>query len=70
MNEQARTASTVREPGQRIGTARRQALQHLEDARTLVGALKILRSQKPDAAQDALDQLAKATRALSEELAR
>jgi len=38
--------SSVREPGQRVGLARRQALQHLEDARALVGAVAQPRRQR------------------------
>jgi hypothetical protein len=70
VNGQERTASTVREPGQRIGTARFRALEHLVAARQLVDALRILRSQAPAAAAAALAQLAKAARALAEDAER
>jgi hypothetical protein len=70
VSQQERTASTVREPGQRIGAARLRALEHVAAAREMVHALKLLRLQKAEAAEDALDQIRKAVGALAAELER
>jgi hypothetical protein len=69
MNGQPRPASP-REGGQRVGHGRRQALEHVAAVREMVHALKLLRLQKAEAAEDALDQIRKAVGALAAELER